>query len=230
MPSGDQAGGLGNANALVCTSSEATVASGPWAGWSSYGSSMIEPVLGVDVGDLAGGAVVGGRGGGRDQEQGHEGGEDAEGHGGHPCGAMALAAPGNPLVRLMNALLFLPSREILADAGEPVRGRRDRRPARLVGARDGAHDRPGAALPRQRRQHRRSRPAHRAAQRRGLRRARLRLPRLRAQRRTPERAGHLRGRPRGARRARRRAGRSISASRWAARSRSSSRSTTRPPG
>ena len=32
---------------------------------------------------------------------------------------MALAAPGNPLVRLMNALLFLPSREILATPASP---------------------------------------------------------------------------------------------------------------
>jgi pimeloyl-ACP methyl ester carboxylesterase len=37
----------------------------------------------------------------------------------HPCGAMALAAPGNPLVRLMNALLFLPSREILQTPASP---------------------------------------------------------------------------------------------------------------
>ena len=53
------------------------------------------------------------------RQQRHEGGEDAGGHGGHPCGAMALAAPGNPLVRLMNALLFFPSREILETPAVP---------------------------------------------------------------------------------------------------------------
>ena len=37
----------------------------------------------------------------------------------HPSGAMALAAPGNPLVRLMNGLLFLPSREVLQTPASP---------------------------------------------------------------------------------------------------------------
>jgi hypothetical protein len=43
VPSGDQAGGLGIAMAFVCTSFVATMASGPWAGWSSNGSSMWRP-------------------------------------------------------------------------------------------------------------------------------------------------------------------------------------------